>query len=42
MKKLNFVFDKTKKAKTFKKIILKKYRNYSVKKSQIIIVAGGD
>ena len=42
MKKFNFVFDKTKKAKTFKRIILKKYKNYSVKKSQVIIVAGGD
>ena len=42
MKKFNFIFDKTKKAKIFKKIILKKYKNYSVKKSHVIVVAGGD
>ena len=42
MKKLNFIFDNTKKAKILKRIVLKKYKNYSLKKSDIIVVAGGD
>ena len=42
MKKLNFIFDKTKKSKNLKKIILKKYKNYPLKKAEIIVVAGGD
>jgi len=42
MRKFNFVFDRTKKAKIFKRIILKKHKNYSAKRSQVIIVAGGD
>ena len=42
MKKFNFIFDKSKKAKVLKKIALKKYKNYSAKRSQVIIVAGGD
>ena len=42
MKKLNFIFDKTKKAKSFKKIIIKKYKNYSISKCDVIVVAGGD
>ena len=42
MKKFNFIFDKTKKSKNLKKIILKKYKNYSIKKSEVIVVAGGD
>ena len=42
MTKYNFIFDNTKKAKTLKKIVLKKYKNYPLKKSEVIIVAGGD
>ena len=42
MSKFHFVFDSTKKSKRLKKIILKKNRNYTVKKSKAIIVAGGD
>jgi len=43
MKKLHFTFDKlTKKAQNLKKIILKKYKNYSPVKSDCIVVAGGD
>ena len=42
MKKLNFIFDKTKKSKNLKEIILKKYKNYPLKKAEIIVVAGGD
>ena len=42
MKKCTFIFDNTKKAKNLKRIILKKYKNYSVKKSEVIVVAGGD
>ncbi len=42
MKKLNFIIDKTNKAKSFKKIILKKYKNYSISNCDVIVVAGGD
>ena len=42
MKKFNFIFDKTKKAKTLKKVILRSYKNYSPKKAEVIIVSGGD
>ena len=42
MKKLNFIIDKTNKAKVFKKIIFKKYKNYSISKCDVIVVAGGD
>ena len=42
MKKCTFIFDNTKKAKNLKRIILRKYKNYSVKKSEVIVVAGGD
>ena len=42
MKKLNFIFDKTKKSQDLKKKLLKKYKNYSVKNSDVIVVAGGD
>ena len=42
MKKLNFIFDKTNKAKSFKKIIIKQYKNYSISKCDVIVVAGGD
>ena len=42
MKKFSFVFDNSKKARYLKKIILKKYKNLSIKKSDVIVVAGGD
>ena len=42
MKKFSFVFDKSNKARYLKKIILKKYKNFSIKKSDVIVVAGGD
>ncbi len=42
MNKCHFIFDKTKRSKKFKKIVLQKYNNFSLKKSNIIIVAGGD
>ena len=42
MKKLNFIFDNTKKAKALKKKILSNYKNYSIKKSEIIVIGGGD
>jgi len=42
MNKYHFIFDKTKRSKKFKKIVLQKYKNFSLKKSNIIVVAGGD
>lgn len=42
MKKFHFVFDTTIKSKKLKKNILKYNKNHSVKKSDVIIVAGGD
>ena len=42
MNKFHFVFDATKKSKKLKKTILKKNKNFSVRKSAAIIVAGGD
>ena len=42
MTKINFIFDKTKKSLTFKKKILKKIKNSPPKKSDCIVVAGGD
>ena len=42
MIKFHFTFDRTKKAKKLKKNFLKKYKNYPVKISDVIIVAGGD
>ncbi len=42
MKKLHFVFDKTYSSKKFRKIIYKKYKNFTLKKSDIVVVAGGD
>ena len=41
MNKYHFIFDKTKRAKKLKKIF-KKYKNFSIYKSNIVIVAGGD
>ena len=43
MKKFHFVFDKTtKKAQNLRKIIFKKYKNFSLAKAECIVVAGGD
>ena len=42
MNKYYFIFDKTAKSQRFKKSILKKYKNFPPKKSNFIIVAGGD
>ena len=40
--KLYFAIDKTNKAITAKKVILKRYKNYPPKKSDVIVVIGGD
>ena len=42
MIKFHFTFDKNKKSQNLKKKLLKKYKNYSAKISDVIIVAGGD
>ena len=42
MKKISFVFDKSKKSQYLKRIFLKKYRNFSLNKSDLIVVGGGD
>ena len=42
MKKLNFIFDNTKTANALKKKVLSNYKNYSIKKSEIIVIGGGD
>jgi NAD+ kinase len=42
MNKFYFIFDKTAKSQRFKKSILRKYKNFPPKKSNFIIVAGGD
>ena len=42
MKKINFVFDKSKKSQYLKKILLKKYSNFPLNKSDLIVVGGGD
>ena len=42
MKNIYFIFDKTKKSQNLKKIILKKYKNHSISKSDCIVVVGGD
>ena len=42
MRKFNFVFDKSKKAITLKKIICKRFRNFSANNSDAIVVGGGD
>ena len=41
-KKIHFVIDKTAKAQTIKKYILKRYPNFSPQKSNVIVVVGGD
>ena len=42
MKKIHFEVDDTIKASSIKKAILKKYKNYSINKANIIVVIGGD
>ena len=42
MKKFHFIFDTTKKSKKLKRKILKKNKTFSIKKSDVIIVGGGD
>tara|TARA_Y100000590_G_C15475992_1_gene922098 strand:+ start:146 stop:910 length:765 start_codon:yes stop_codon:yes gene_type:complete len=42
MKKYHFAFDKTEKNKRIKKILFKKYKNFSPSLSKVIIVLGGD
>ena len=42
IKKIFFAIDKTSKADSFKKIFLKRYGNYSVHQSTVIVVIGGD
>ena len=41
MYKYHFIFDKTKQSQSLKKS-LRKHKNYPIKKSDIIVVAGGD
>ena len=41
-KKLHFVIDRTSKARLFNKKIKKQFKNYSPKKSEVIVVLGGD
>ena len=40
--KIHFVIDKTYRAQAAKKILLKKYDNYSPKRANVIVVIGGD
>ena len=40
--KIHFVIDKTYRAQATKKILLKKYDNYSPKRANVIVVIGGD
>ena len=42
IKKLHFVIDKTPKARKSKNIFYKKYKNYSIRKCNVIVVVGGD
>jgi NAD+ kinase len=42
MIKIHFTFDKTKKSQNLKKKLLRIYKNNSAKKSDVIVVAGGD
>ena len=42
VKKIHFVIDKTIKTKTFRKFVLRKYKNYLPSKSNVIVVVGGD
>ena len=40
--KLHFAIDKTIKAKNTQKILLKRYKNFPLSKSDVIVVIGGD
>ena len=42
MIKLHFTFDKSKKSQVLKNKLLKKYKNYPPKNSDVIVVGGGD
>jgi len=42
LKKIHFAIDKTTKANASQKALLKRYRNYPVHQSNIIVVIGGD
>ena len=42
MNRYHFVFDKTKNAKKLEYFFKYKYKNFSIKKSDFILVAGGD
>ena len=42
LKKLHFQFDKKDKDSSFKKKLLKKYKNYTASRSDVIVVLGGD
>ena len=42
LKKIHFAIDKINKNKSFEKNILKKYKNFAVKSSNVIVVLGGD
>jgi NAD+ kinase len=42
MIKFHFTFDKNKKSQALKKKLLRKYKNYSAKISDVVVVAGGD
>ena len=42
LKKVHFQFDKKDKNSSFKKKLLKKYKNYTASRSDVIVVLGGD
>ena len=42
IEKIHFAIDRTPKAKVTKKILFKRYKNYSPNKSNVIVVIGGD
>ena len=42
LKKIHFAIDKTIKADASQKTLLKRYRNYSLNQSNVIVVIGGD
>ena len=42
LKKIHFAIDKTTKANASQKTLLKRYKNYSVYQSNVIVVIGGD
>ena len=42
IKKIHFVIDNTDKTRSLRKKIFKKYKNFSPRKSDVIVVVGGD